>query len=81
MLTFKGLRLKMVLPAGIEPTSFPNLGIMVYKTTALPLCYGSKLEPTFGFEPKPTSFAGKRSLQLSYVDLYPRKDLDLHLHP
>ena len=29
----------MEVLVGIEPTSFPNLGIMVYKTTALPLSY------------------------------------------
>lgn len=33
---------KLVLQVGIEPTSFPYLGIMAYKTTALPLCYRSK---------------------------------------
>ena len=40
----------MVVLAGLEPTSFPNLGIMVYKTTALPLSYRTMVPPV-GLEP------------------------------
>ncbi len=36
------VNLEVVLPEGIEPSSFANQAIMVYKATALPLCYGSK---------------------------------------